>query len=82
MKIIKVLLPLVKFHKAYHVTILVGLKHLKHLDMNSCCYITDLTMLKEVADSLQYLDIGKCESISDVSPVQNLRYLAFIYLSH
>ncbi len=62
--------------------ILVGLKHLKHLDMNSCCYITDLTMLKEVADSLQYLDIGKCESISDVSPVQNLRYLVFIYSNH
>ena len=39
-------------------------------------------MLKEVADSLQYLDIGKCESISDVSPVQNLRYHAFIYLDH
>eukprot|EP00794_Sanderia_malayensis_P019882 gene19882-21823_t len=61
---------------------LVGLKYLKHLDMNSCCYITDLTCLKEVAESLQYLDIGNCESIADISPIEKLRELRTLVLTN
>ena len=52
---------------------IVGLKHLKVLDMNSCIYITNLSPLKEVASSLEYLDIGNCESLADVAPVADLQ---------
>ena len=52
--------------------LLVGLRHLKVIDMNSCIYITNLTLLKEVAATLEYLDIGNCESLADITPVAGL----------
>lgn len=61
---------------------LVGLEYLKHLNMNSCGYICDLTLLKEVAGSLQYLDIGNCESIADITPVESLSKLKTLILTN
>ena len=52
---------------------IVGLRHLKVIDMNSCTYITNLSPLKEVANTLEYLDIGNCESLADVAPVADLQ---------
>jgi len=52
---------------------LVGLQHLKQLNVNSCMYVTDVSKLLPVKETLEELDIGNCGSISDISPLSELK---------
>jgi len=61
---------------------LVGLRHLKVIDMNSCIYITNLMLLREVANSLEYLDVGNCERLSDISPLADMQKLRKLILTN
>ena len=58
---------------AIYFCFVVGLRHLKVIDMNMCIYITNLALLREVANSLEYLDIGNCEHLADISPLADMQ---------
>ncbi|XP_028409594.1 ATP synthase subunit s, mitochondrial-like [Dendronephthya gigantea] len=60
---------------------LVGLEHLKSLNLHNCRYVTDLTKLLPVKESLQELDISNCIQITDLSSLFKLRYLRFLSMS-
>ena len=51
---------------------LVGLQHLKQLNINSCRYVTDMNKLLPVKETLEQLDIGNCGGISDITPLHEL----------
>jgi len=59
--------------KQFLVFVSVGLQHLKQLNVNSCMYITDVSKLLPVKETLEELDIGNCSSISDISPLSELK---------
>jgi len=50
--------------------------------MNSCIYITNLMLLREVANSLEYLDVGNCERLSDISPLADMQKLRKLILTN
>ena len=52
--------------------LLVGLQHLKQLNMNSCRYVTDMKKLLPVKETLEQLDIENCGGISDLTPLHEL----------
>lgn len=54
---------------------LVGLQHLKQLNINSCRYVTDMNKLLPVKETLEQLDIGNCGGISDITPLHELTKL-------
>ncbi|XP_057316275.1 ATP synthase subunit s, mitochondrial-like [Hydractinia symbiolongicarpus] len=60
---------------------LVGLKYLRYLSLHGCKHITDLEHLTEVADTLEYLDIGNCTGLSDVTPVGSLLKLQTLIMT-
>lgn len=59
---------------------LVGLQHLKQLNMNSCRYVTDMKKLLPVKETLEQLDIGNCRGISDLTPLHELKKLTKLHL--
>ena len=52
---------------------LVGLEHLKSLNLNSCRYVSDMTKLLPVKETLEELDISNCSEIKDLSALFKLR---------
>ena len=58
--------------------LLVGLQHLKQLNMNSCRYVTDMKKLLPVKETLEQLDIGNCGGISDLTPLHELTLVSTI----
>ncbi|XP_078350544.1 ATP synthase subunit s, mitochondrial-like isoform X1 [Oculina patagonica] len=61
---------------------LVGLQHLTQLNVNSCMYVTDVSKLLPVKETLEQLDIGNCGSISDISPLSELKKLTKLNLQN
>ena len=61
--------------------LLVGLQHLKQLNMNSCRYVTDMKKLLTVKETLEQLDIGNCGGISDLTPLHELTLVSIIILN-
>jgi len=59
--------------KHFLLSISVGLQHLKQLNVNSCMYVTDVSKLLPVKETLEELEIGNCGSISDISPLSELK---------
>ena len=60
---------------------LVGLEHLKTLNLSNCRYVSDLTKLLPVKETLEDLDISNCAEITDLSSLFQLRNLKSLSLS-
>lgn len=52
--------------------VLVGLHYLKFLNLNSCRYVSDLSKLLPVKETLEELDICNCWEIKDLAPLFQL----------
>ncbi|XP_022788079.1 ATP synthase subunit s, mitochondrial-like isoform X2 [Stylophora pistillata] len=57
-----------------------GLQHLRHLNVNSCVYVTNIQKLLPVKGSLEELDIGNCVALSDISPLFEFKKLRKLVL--
>lgn len=57
-----------------------GLQHLRHLNVNSCVYVTNIQKLLPVKGSLEELDIGNCVALSDISPLVEFKKLRKLVL--
>ncbi|CAB4042692.1 Hypothetical predicted protein [Paramuricea clavata] len=57
-----------------------GLQHLKSLNLHNCRYVSDLTKLLPVQETLEDLDISNCSEIEDLSSLFKLRKLRFLSL--
>jgi len=56
-------------------TSLQGFVALENLDLTGCRYISDLAPLRSAMNSLQCLNISRCEKIKDLTPLSELQKL-------
>ena len=56
---------------------LVGLQYLRFLNVSSCRYVSDLSKILPVRETLEELHMHNCWEVKDLSPLFELRYIPY-----